>query len=121
MSWRDFTQILRDERGNVESSLVLIPLLTLFLITSQIAIAIHARDMQSIAAQDGASVAGISGNFSPDDTFIHIDSPDPHQNLDLVIRRKKSALPRIVPGLIELLHREPATDVSGLAVVENKR
>jgi hypothetical protein len=119
--WRDFTQILRDERGNVESSLVLIPLLTLFLVTSQIAIAIHARDMQAIAAQDGASVAGISGNFSPDDTYIHIDSPDPHQNLDLVVRHKKSVLPRIVPGFIEILHREPVTDVSGLAVVENKR
>lgn len=112
---------MRDERGSVESSLVLIPLLLLFLITSQIAIAIHARDMRAIAAQDGASVAGISGNFSPDDTYIHINSPDPHQNLDLVIRHKKGALPRIVPGLTELLHREPVTDVSGIAVVENRR
>lgn len=112
---------MRDDRGNVESSLVLIPLLTLFLVTSQIAIAVHARDMQAIAAQDGASVAGVNGTFSSDDTFIHIASPDPHQNLDLVVRRKKSALPRIIPGLIELLGREPATDVSGLAVVENKR
>jgi hypothetical protein len=99
----------------------LIPLLTLFLVTSQIAIAVHARDMQAIAAQDGASVAGINGTFSSNDTFIHIDSPDPHQNLDLVIRHKKSVLPRIVPGLIELLHREPVTDVSGIAVVENRR
>lgn len=121
MFWRDFNQLLRDERGNVESALVLIPLLTLFLITSQIAIAIHVRDLKSIVAQDGASVAGISGNFSPDDTFIRIASPDPHQNLDLVVRHKQSALPRIVPGLIELLHREPFTDVSGLAVVENRR
>lgn len=121
MFWRDFTQILRDERGNVESSLVLIPLLLLFLITSQIAIAIHARDLQSISVQDGASVAGISGSFSSQDTFIHIDSPDPHQNLDLVIRRNKSTIPRIVPGLTELLHRDPATDVTGIAVVENRR
>lgn len=121
MLWRDFAKILRDERGSVESSLVLIPLLLLFLTTSQIAIAIHARDMQAIAAQDEASVAGISGNFSPDDTYIHINSPDPHQNLDLVIRHKKGSLPRIVPGLTELLHREPVTDVSGIAVVENRR
>jgi hypothetical protein len=77
--------------------------------------------MEKIASQDGASVAGINGNFSSSDTFIHIDSPDPNQNLDLVIRRRKSVLPRIVPGLAELLHREPVTDVSGIAVVENRR
>ena len=121
MFWQDFTHLVKNERGNVESSLVLIPLLFLFLITSQVAIAIHARDMRAIAAQDGASIAGVDGRFSPEDTFLRINSPDPGQNLELVIRHKKNLLPRIVPGLIEVLHGEPVTDVSGLAVIENKR
>ena len=118
---RAFKEILGDDRGNVESALVLIPLLFLFLVTSQIAIAIHSRDMQAIAAQDGAAVAGINGAFSSDDTFIHIDSPDPHQNLDLVIRSKRSGFPRLLPELTALLRREPVTEVSGIAVVENRR
>lgn len=77
--------------------------------------------MSSVTAQDKASVEGVNGNFSPSDTFIHINSPDPDQNLDLVVTHKTGILPRIVPGLQELIHREPATDVLGVAVVENRR
>lgn len=112
---------IRNERGNVESSLVLIPLLTLFLITTQLTIAIHARNMNSVTAQDSASVEGVSGNFSPSDTFIHINSPDPDQNLDLVVSHRSGVLPRIVPGLSEIMQGKPVTDVSGIAVVENRQ
>ncbi len=77
--------------------------------------------MSSVATQNRASVEGISGNFSSTDTFIHIDSPDPYQKLDLVVTHRRSLLPRLLPGLTELLHREPVTDVSGIAIVENKR
>ena len=114
-------KLIRNERGNVESSLVLIPLLTLFLITTQLTIAIHARNMSSVTAQDSASVEGVSGNFLPSDTFIHINSPDPDQNLDLVVSHRSGVLPRIVPGLSGIMHREPVTDVVGIAVVENQR
>lgn len=112
---------VKNEQGNVESSLVLIPLLILFLITTQLTIAIHTRNMSRVSAQDSASVEGISGNFSSSDTFIHINSPDPNQNLDLVITHKSGILPRIVPGLNELMHREPRTDVLGFSVIENRQ
>jgi hypothetical protein len=112
---------IRNERGNVESSLVLIPLLTLFLITTQLTIAIHARNMSSVTAQDSASVEGVSGNFSPSDTFIHINSPDPDQNLDLVVSHRSGVLLRLVPGLSEIMHGKPVTDVSGIAVIENRQ
>lgn len=121
MPWSESRKFVQDERGNVESSLVLIPLLTLFLITTQVSIAIHTRNMGRVATQDGASVAGISGNFSPSDTFIHIDSPDPQQKLELVVTHHMKNLPRVLPGLAGLLNREPVTDVSGIAVIENRR
>lgn len=116
-----FWKFIREERGNVESSLVLIPLLTLFLIVTQVSIAIHTRNMGRVGAQDGASVAAVSGDFSPKDTFVHINSPDAHQNLDLVITHRVKFLPRIVPGLMDLMGREALTDVSGIAVIENQR
>jgi hypothetical protein len=116
-----FAKFIREERGNVESSLVLIPLLTLFLIVTQVSITIHTRNIGRVDAQDGASVAAVSGNFSPTDTFVHIDSPDPHQNLDLVVTHRIKVLPRIVPGLVNLMGRQPLTDVSGIAVIENQR
>jgi hypothetical protein len=108
-------------KGNTESALVLIPLLTIFLVASQITIAIHGRNMTKISAQDGASTRAISGDFDETDTFLHIESPDPHQNLDLLISHKKGLLPHIVPGLEKIMGSEKEIDVTGVAIVENQR
>lgn len=110
----------RDD-GNVESSLVLIPLLSLFLIAVQITVAIHARNMEKISAQDAASMRAISGDFSQSDTYAHIFSPDVHQNLDLIISHRKKLLPSLVPGLSQIFGSELGTEVSGIAIVENQR
>jgi hypothetical protein len=118
---RILLRVLSEERGNVESSLVLIPLLTLFLISAQISVAIHGRNMEKIAAQDEASSRAISGDFRDSDTYLHIYSPDPNQNLDLVISHRKKTLPTLVPGISELMGSDIATDVSGIAIVENQR
>lgn len=116
-----FLRFLHDERGSVESSLVLIPLLTLFLIASQITVAIHGRNMEKVAAQDEASTRAISGEFKSSDTYLHIYSPDPNQNLELVISHIEKRLPRLVPGISELTGSDVKTDVSGIAIVENQR
>lgn len=114
-------RFLREERGNVESSLVLIPLLALFLIAAQLTLAIHGRNMEKIAAQDEASIRAISGQFRDSDTYLHIYSPDPHHNLDLVISHREKELPQLMPGISLLTGREFRTDVSGIAIVENQR
>jgi hypothetical protein len=101
--------------------MVLIPLLTLFLIAAQLTVALHGRNMDSIAAQDGASTRAISGEFQDSDTYIHIYSPDPHQNLDLVISHKGRNLAHLIPGLAEITGSQLRTDVSGIAIVENQR
>lgn len=113
--------LLRSENGNVESALVLIPLLTLFLVGSQITIAIHMRNMTKVSAQDAASTRAISGNFDDSDTYLHIYSPDPNQNLDLLISREKRGLPQLVPGLDQLLGSASEVDVNGIAIIENQR
>jgi hypothetical protein len=113
--------LIFSEKGNTESALVLIPLLTIFLVASQITIAIHGRNMTKISAQDGASTRAISGDFDETDTFLHIESPDPHQNLDLLISHKKGLLPHIVPGLEKIMGSEKEIDVTGVGIVENQR
>lgn len=113
--------LVLNERGNTESALVLIPLLTLFLVASQITITIHGRNMTKISAQDGASTRAISGNFDETDTFRHIDSLDPHQNLDLLISHKKGFLPHIMLGLEKIMGSKKEIDVTGVAIVENQR
>ena len=114
-------KLIDEEDGNVESSLVLIPLLSLFLIAAQLTVSIHGRNMEKISAQDEASVRAISGEFKESDTYLHIDSPDPHQNLDLVISHRKKSLPSLVPGLSLLIGSDLQADVSGIAIVENQR
>ena len=121
MLLRGLRRLIREDDGSVESSLVLVPLLTLFLIAAQITVAIHERNMEKIAAQDEASVRAISGDFRDTDTYLHINSPDPHHNLDLVISHRKKPLPALVPGISKLTGSALTTEVSGIAIVENQR
>jgi hypothetical protein len=95
--------------------------LALFLIAAQLTLAIHGRNMEKIAAQDEASIRAISGQFRDSDTYLHIYSPDPHHNLDLVISHREKELPQLMPGISLLTGREFRTDVSGIAIVENQR
>lgn len=101
--------------------MVLIPLITIFLITSQLTIAVHGRNMAKVSAQDGASRRAISADFLESDTFLPIDSPDSNHNLNLVVSHQQGIFPALFPGLRQILGREPAIKVSGLALVENQR
>ena len=105
----------------MESSLVLIPLLTLFLISAQLTLAVHGRNMEKVSAQDEASSRAVSGEFSESDTFLHIDSPYPNQNLDLVISHRSRSLPKFLPGMTDSLGHEMRIEVSGIALIENQR
>ena len=109
-----FLKFLRCERGNVESALVLIPLLSLFLIATQLSVAINSRNMAKVSVQDQASQRALTGEFEGTDQFLPINSPDPNQNLDLVVTSQKSLMPKIF-GELRQIH------VSGIAVVENQR
>lgn len=114
-------RFLKSDRGSIESSLVLIPLLTVFLISSQLALAIHARNMEQFQVQNQASTGAISGEFSSTDTYMRIYSPDAEQDLDLVISTRSRGLASLLPALAEIVGREPRIEVSGLAIIENQR
>lgn len=116
-AWR----LIKDDRGNVESSLVLIPLLFLFLLGLQLILAIGMRDADSLAAADQASTRAISGNFSHLDREQKIESPDRFSNLSMLITIKSRKIPELLPGLAALLGRELETDARGIAIIENTR
>lgn len=118
---RDAWRLVKDDRGNVESSLVLIPLLLLFLVGMQLILAIGMRDADSLAAADQASTRAISGNFSQSDRERKLESPDRFSNLSMLITMQSRKIPQLVPGLAVLLGRELETDARGLAIIENTR
>ncbi len=113
--------LIKDERGNVESSLVMIPLVFLFLIGIQLVLAIGMRDADSLTASDEASTRAISGNFSQFDREQKLQSPDRFSNLSILITMHSRKIPELVPGLTVLLGREPETDARGIAIIENTR
>ena len=114
-------RIAKDERGNAESALVLVPLLILFLIGAQISLAIHTRNLGRIEAQNNASVRAISGDFSDDDNFIHIESSGDGQNLDLLITRSERRVHDFLPGFLGGASSSREVGVEGIAIVENAR
>ena len=110
---------LREEDGNVESALVLIPLLLLFLMAIEIIVATNLRNADLSLAQADATVRAISGQFASSDQIIELDSPDPFAHMKVLISRRKDTLPQLVPGLLALLGGKAIVEVNGAAVVEN--
>lgn len=110
--WRKF---LCDERGNVESAMVLIPLLILFLAGMQVSIAIHTRNIVRMDVQDVANTRAISGDFLTSDVVLPISSSSSPLNL-LVVRRERNIPATILNSPIVVGGRR--VDVQGFAVVE---
>jgi hypothetical protein len=108
----------REEVGNVESSLVLIPLLVLFLIAIELVVATNLRNSDFALAQGDASRRAISGQLLASDQVIELDSPDSFTHIKLLISHRKQSLPQLVPGLMALLGGKAVVEVNGAAVME---
>ena len=118
---KEVLRFIKDDRGNVESSLTLIPLLFLFIVAIQLILTIGMRDADSLAASNEASTRAISGNFSQSDSEQKLISPDRFSNLSMLITIHSRKIPELVPGLAALLGRQLETDARGIAVIENTR
>ena len=112
------TAVIQGEDGNVESAMVLIPLLILFLIAIELIIATNLRNGDIAIAQGEASRRAISGQIYASDEVVELSSPDRFTHIRLLITHRRTTLPQIVPGLIALLGGSPSTDVKGAAIME---
>ena len=104
------------EDGNVESALVIIPLLILFLIGAQVIAATNLRNADLAMAQGDAAARAISQEFHPDDEIIEIGGRV--EKIRVLVTHRSHTVPQLVPGLIELMGGSPVTDVVGVAVIE---
>ena len=114
----DIKAFIRFEDGNVESSLVLIPLLILFLICLELIIATNLRNGDFAIAQGDASRRAISGQIQSTDEVIELNSPDPYAHIRVLISHRRTGLTQLVPGLIALMGGAPTIDVKGAAIME---
>jgi len=115
-----FRKFVRDESGNIESAMVLIPLIFLFLCSIQIISAVYMRNSDQSQAQSQASTRAISGSFPSTDSIINIPSRYPFEDQKILIVTKRREIPLVVPGLGKVLGRQLQSEVSGVAVIENR-
>ncbi len=104
------------EDGNVESALVLIPVLFLFLIGAQIIAATNLRNADLAMAQGDAAERAISQQFHADDEVIEIGGGI--EKIRVLITHRSHSVLQLVPGLIEIFGGAPKTQVVGISVIE---
>jgi hypothetical protein len=109
---------VKDESGSVESALVLIPLLILFLVTMQIGVAINFRNIDRTFAQSEASERAISGQFASEDQVMEINPIGTFNSLGVLITRKVSSIPILIPFIGSFINRGHRSEVTGIAVLE---
>jgi hypothetical protein len=115
-----FKGLIKDESGNIESAMVLMPLLLLFLCSIQLVSAIQIRNFDQSEVQSQASTRAISGTFAETDSIINIPSSNPFEDQQLLIVSKRRDIPILIPGLSKVLGGKLQSDVKGIAVVESK-
>ena len=109
---------VKNESGSVESALVLIPLLILFLVTMQIGVAINFRNIDRTFAQSEASERAISGQFASGDRVMEVNPFGTFNSLGILITRKVSSIPILIPFIGSFINRGHRSEVSGIAVLE---
>jgi len=109
---------VQDESGSVESAMVFIPLLILFLVTMQIGVAINFRNIDSTFAQSEASERAISGQFTSTDRVMDVNPFGTFNTLDILITRKVSSIPILIPFIGTFINKDHRSEVTGIAVIE---
>jgi hypothetical protein len=107
---------LRREDGNVESALVLIPMLFLFLIGVQVIAATNLRNADLAMAQGDAAKRAISQEFHAEDEVVEIGGGI--EKIRALITHRSHNVLQLVPGLIEIFGGTPKTQVVGISVIE---
>lgn len=109
---------IASDRGNVESSLVLIPLLFLFLCSLQLISTIYLRNGEQISVQSDASRRSISGEFRSGDEVILIGNSSGRFGRKILLTHEQKSIPILIPGLSALVGKKMSTVLTGVAVIE---
>ena len=114
-------RIGRNQKGVVESTLVMIPLVALFLITLELIVAVNYRNIDTSFAQSDASTRAISTSRQAREEVLTFSPGNTGETLRLLIVRRHRILPTFISHLPMISGvRQRSTEVVGLAVVERE-
>ena len=114
-----FLKYLHSEDGNLESALVLIPLISLFLATLQLIATVNIRNVDMTVAQNQASEQSVWQQINSTDNEVKLASGSPFEKLRLVIVNVERELPQIFPGISTLMGGRKIRTL-GTAVIEEQ-
>ena len=113
---------MRQEEGVVESALVIIPLMALFLVTLEIIIAVNFRNVDLTLTQSDASARAISSILENGDEVREFKAQQSLESMRVLITHRKRTLPRLVPRyLLSGKEGDHSLDVIGMAVIEGSQ
>mgnify|MGYP003347803788 CR=1 FL=1 len=108
---------LNSEEGNVESALVIVPLIALFLATLQLIATVNFRNVDMTVAQNQASKQSVWQEIKPGDQEINLDSGSSFEKLRLLVVKTEREIPQIFPGIASLMGGKKIR-TSGAAIIE---
>ncbi len=114
---KKWIKYLHSEDGNVESALVIVPLLALFLATLQLIATVNYRNVDMTTTQNRASSQAVWQQVNAADQEIKLDSGSSFEKLRLLVVKTEREIPQIFPGISALLGGKKIR-TSGTAVIE---
>ena len=114
---KNLVRYLHSDKGNVESALVIIPLLALFLATLQLIATVNYRNVDLTKTQNKASYQAVWQEINPGDQEIKLASGSPFEKLRLLVVKAEREVPQIFPGISALLGGKKIR-TTGTAVIE---
>ena len=114
---KNLVRYLHSDKGNVESALVIIPLLALFLATLQLIATVNYRNVDMTKTQNKAGYQAVWQQVNPGDQEIKLASGSPFEKLRLLVVKAEREVPQIFPGISALLGRKKIR-TTGTAVIE---
>ena len=114
---KKWSEYFQSEDGSVESALVIVPLIALFLATLQIIATVNFRNVDLTKTQSQASYQATWQEIRPNNLEIKLDSGSPYEKLRLLVVKFDSNLPQIFPGIASLMGTKKLRS-TGTAVVE---
>lgn len=114
---KKLVKYLHSEDGNVESALVIVPLIALFLGTLQLIATVNYRNVDMTAIQNKASYQAVWNQVNPSDQEIKLASGSAFEKLRLIVVKAEREVPQIFPGISRLLGGKKIR-TTGTAVIE---
>lgn len=114
---KNLVRYLHSDKGNVESALVIIPLLALFLATLQLIATVNYRNVDMTKTQNKAGYQAVWQEVNPGDQEIKLASGSPFEKLRLLVVKAEREVPQIFPGISALLGGKKIR-TTGTAVIE---